>query len=152
VTVIPVAAADEPIDNGHAERFSSAATPDPSLSPEEVVHIQMRALQHNGTDDSGIRTTYRFASPANKQVTGPYERFAQMIKAAPYRAMLNAASLAFDDIRVEETQAVQKVRVVTSDGQENTYVFVVRRQDRPPYQDCWMTDAVFTLPNVQDED
>lgn len=140
-------------DNGDAGLSTPIATPDPSLSPEQVVRIQMRALKQNGTGDRGIRTTYRFASPANKQVTGPYERFARMIKAAPYRAMLNAASLSFGNIRIEDTQAVQDVRVVTSDGQEKTYVFVVRRQGRPPYANCWMTDAVFSLPTTgEDED
>lgn len=137
-------------DERYTARLLSGAKPNPSLSPEDVVQIQMRALQQNGPDDAGIHTTYRFASPANKQTTGPYERFAQMIKAAPYRAMLNSASLSFGEIRFSEDQAMQEVRVVTSDGRQVAYVFHMRHQDQPPYKNCWMTEAVYTLPTVQD--
>lgn len=134
------------------ERLAFGPTPSPSLSPEDVVRVQMRALQQNGPQDRGIRTTYEFASPENKQATGPYKRFAQMVKSAPYRAMLNATTLTFGDILIHETQAAQEVRVVTASGQEVTYLFVVRRQSDPPYEDCWMTDAVFTTPRVKDDD
>lgn len=146
------AAPHDKLDGRDVRQLTSHPKPDPSLSPGDVVEIQMRALQANDAQDTGIRTTYRFASPANTQTTGPYDRFARMIKTAPYRAMLNATALTFGAIQVKETQALQEVQVVASDSQKVTYVFVVRRQDQPPYENCWMTDAVFTLPEIQDRD
>src|SRR3954468_15758375 len=45
--------------------------PDPSLTPDQVVAAVLAALKNNdpATDD-GVRTTFRFASPANQRVTG----------------------------------------------------------------------------------
>ena len=56
--------------------------PDPSLSPQDVVSIQIEALQHNDTPyvDRGIEVTFNFASPTNKRVTGPLERFKAMVR------------------------------------------------------------------------
>ena len=56
--------------------------PDPSLSPQDVVSIQLEALRNNDTpyDNRGIEVTFNFASPANKRITGPIERFAAMVR------------------------------------------------------------------------
>ncbi len=125
----------------------SGPAPNPSLSAADVVRVQMRALQANDLTDEGIRTTYRFASPANKSATGPYERFARMIKSAPYRAMLNARDIQFGAVNSGDAEAVQEVRVEGADGTEITYVFFLRRQTLKPFQDCWMTEAVTVKPN-----
>ena len=47
--------------------------PDPSIAPEEVVAIQMKALQFNDnpTPDFGIEQTWNFAHPRNRAMTGP---------------------------------------------------------------------------------
>jgi hypothetical protein len=51
-------------------------TPRPELSPEQVVQYQAEALQHNDEPktDAGIERAFRFASPSNKQMTGPLEK------------------------------------------------------------------------------
>lgn len=41
------------------------AGPNPSLSPDQVVQIQLEALKHNDLTDSGIALVYRFASVGN---------------------------------------------------------------------------------------
>jgi hypothetical protein len=126
-------------------------SPEPSLSAEDVVRIQMRALQTNGAADQGIRTTYRFASPGNKRVTGPFERFAQMIKAPPYDAMLNAQAIELGTLRVSEGRALQEVLVTTADGETAAYLFVLRRQTEAPVRGCWMTEAVIFRRAQPDE-
>ena len=118
------------------------SNPDPSLSAVDVVRIQMRALQTNGAADQGISTTYRFASPGNKRVTGPFERFDQMIKAPPYDAMLNAQAVELGTLRLSEGRALQEVLVTTADGETAAYLFVLRRQTEAPLAGCWMTEAV----------
>ncbi len=44
--------------------------PDPSLSPQDVVSIQIEALRNNDTpyENRGIEVTFNFASPANKRL------------------------------------------------------------------------------------
>ena len=117
-------------------------TPDPDLTPEEVVAIQLRALQLNDQQDRGIAVAFRFASPQNRASTGPLPRFAGMIRNGPYSSMLNHVSAACQDPLVRGNEAMQRVAVTASDGLVINYVFILSRQSSEPYQDCWMTDAV----------
>ena len=42
--------------------------------------------------DFGIRQTWSFAHPKNRNVTGPFPRFAQMLKGPGYSVLLNHKS------------------------------------------------------------
>ena len=117
-------------------------SPRPGLSAEGVVRTQMQALQNNDTYDHGIEITYRFASPANKWQTGPFERFTRMLKKSPYDAMLNARKVSYGSIHVMENEAQQEVTVTSATGLETTFVFYLKRQKAAPFTDCWMTEAV----------
>jgi len=46
--------------------------PSPNFSPQDVVKIQLDALQNNDLlpKDFGIQVAYRFASPENRRNTG----------------------------------------------------------------------------------
>ena len=125
----------------------SAATrpkPSPALAPERVVAIQLDALQHNDTPspDFGIETTFAFASPANRVATGPFDRFASLVKAPAYRPMLNFVRAELGPMRVEGDQARQRVTVVTAGGRRVSYIFLLSRQQGGAYAGCWMTDGV----------
>jgi hypothetical protein len=116
--------------------------PVPELLPEEVVAIQMRALQLNDDADRGIAVVFRFASPQNRQSTGPLSRFSSMIKNGPYAPMLNYVSATFEDPLVRGDEAMQRVSVTGADGLVVDYVFLLSRQPSDPYANCWMTDGV----------
>ena len=64
--------------------FSNAEllSPNNTISPKEVVKIQLIGLQQNDLEykDSGIEQTWKFAHPSNKRVTGPLSNFKMMIK------------------------------------------------------------------------
>jgi len=123
-------------------------TPMPSidLAPGEVVEIVVDALQENPRlgNDAGIATVFRFASPDNRAMTGPLERFATMIKRG-YRDMLGFAASRFEPIEVEEDTAVQVVWLTQPDGRESGYVFQLGKQSSGEYDGMWMTDAVYPL-------
>ena len=51
------------------------AYPKPTLKPNEVVRLQLLAMQKNDVSDHGLEITFRFASPSNKTQTGPPETF-----------------------------------------------------------------------------
>ena len=78
---------------GGAARAADLVVPDPSIAPEEVVAIQMKALQFNDnpSPDFGIAQTWNFAHRATA-MTGPLPRFANMLKGPAYGLMLNHAS------------------------------------------------------------
>jgi hypothetical protein len=120
--------------------------PDPELSPEEVVRIQVEALQNNDAADTGIEITFRFASPANKKATGPLFRFTQLVKNPVYRPMLNHKLAEYGPMEQDGDKATQQVTIVEQDGSATVYLFSLSRQSEPPCLGCWLTDRVTVVP------
>lgn len=118
--------------------------PSPDLSPDDVVKIQLDALQNNDLmrDNEGIRLAFRFASPQNQQVTGPIERFIDIIKGGDYAPMVGFERAEVGVMLVLGDYAQQRVRVINRRRGNATYIFTLSRQHEPPYSGCWMTDAV----------
>ena len=118
--------------------------PDPSLSPRDVVRIQIEALQHNDTpyQDRGIEVTFNFASPTNKRMTGPLERFKAMVRNPVYRPMIDHRSAEYENVRVEGDFAQVDVILQSKDGRYLGYRFELSRQHDNQYAGSWMTDAV----------
>lgn len=125
--------------------LSDALQPHHSLTPRQVVEIQLEALKRNGEGDKGIEVVFRFASPANRMQTGPLERFKRMIKGGAYALMLNFESVVYDEPEVAGDMARQRV-VLVSREQTLGYYFMLSRQMEPPFKDCWMTEMVGVVP------
>jgi hypothetical protein len=127
-------------------------TPRPELSPEQVVQYQAEALQHNDepTSDAGIERAFRFASPSNKQLTGPLEKFIRIVKSPAYSPMLNSVSSSIVGSEVKDDQARIAVHFVAADGRQITYVFVLSKQSEGEFNNCWMTDGVAPLEQGED--
>jgi hypothetical protein len=121
--------------------------PDPKYSPQEVVKIQLQAMQHNDdpTPDAGIAVTFRFASPSNQAQTGPLPNFIAMVKSPVYSVMIDHKSANYADIEVKDDQARQLVQLVAADGTTAYFGFILHKQSDGPYKDCWMTDGVARL-------
>ncbi len=133
--------------NSQLDQISEAA-PDPELSPREVVELQLRAFRANDEEDRGIDIAFRFASPTNRQVTGPVARFAQMIKGPLYRPMLTYEEATFGETVVRGRVAVQRV-VLEIEDQRVSYDFYLVLQEGGTYDQCWMTEAVSVVPNQE---
>lgn len=117
--------------------------PHPKLSPREVVRIQANALEDNDRvhPDWGIEVVWRFASPANKQYTGPLERFTEMVKNPLYAPMLNHLGAEVEGAVTVGPSAQVDVTLKTRHGYAR-YRFVLRRQVSGEFAGCWMTDSV----------
>lgn len=129
------------------EQTAALPTPNPDLSPEQVVRLQLESLQHNDDSNQGIAAAFNFASPDNKRNTGPLTRFVKMLKTPPYNAMLNHRSVEFDPIEISGDSATQRVKLTGADGQSTVYIFMLSKQTEAPYQNCWMTDSVVVEPS-----
>ena len=118
--------------------------PDPSLSPQDVVSIQIEALRNNDTpyENRGIEVTFNFASPANKRMTGPLERFKVMVRNPIYGPMINHRSAEYKNVRVEGDFAQMDVILISKEGEYLGYRFILSRQHGNQYERSWMTDAV----------
>lgn len=134
-----------------AAPFAEAQTsqPSPDLDPEDVVRIQVEALQNNDVPapDAGIGVAFRFASPGNRVATGPLPRFTQMIRMG-YPDLLGFERAEYAPIQVLDGRAVQAVTLVQASGERTRYVFGLSQQRGGSCDGCWMTDAV--VPQEED--
>ncbi|MFP4373875.1 MAG: DUF4864 domain-containing protein [Spirochaetaceae bacterium] len=121
--------------------------PAPELSAEEVVRIQMEAFRNNDEEDTGIAIAFRFASPGNRQMTGPLSRFRMMMRNPFYRPMLNAEAAEIGLVDVRERVARVEVYTVAPGGERNYYAFFLGKQRGGEYDDSWMTEAVEVIPD-----
>ena len=118
------------------------AYPEPELKPNDVVRLQLLAMQQNDDNDFGIEVTFRFASPSNKIQTGPLRRFISLVRNPSYLPLLNHTNATFLELTVEEDFAVQDVIITTSKGKRIGYRFRLSIQKGTLYPGCWMTDSV----------
>ena len=118
------------------------AYPEPELKPNDVVRLQLLAMQQNDDSDFGIEVTFRFASPSNKIQTGPLKRFISLVRNPYYLPLLNHTYATFFELTVEEDFAVQDVIITTSKGERIGYRFRLSIQKGTLYPGCWMTDSV----------
>jgi hypothetical protein len=124
-----------------------AIEPSPALSPREVVEAQIAAFRANDdpVPDSGIRTAFRFASPQNQRSTGPIERFIAMVKNPLYAPLLNHRAAHLSDTTQKDGLARIKVSVISTDGKEAAFVWILERVSAPGCERCWMTSTVMRV-------
>ncbi len=118
--------------------------PSPEYAPREVIRFQVEALAHNDNPhkDAGIEIAFRFASPVNKTVTGPLDRFIRMVHSPRYRPMLHHQAAQYGTLKVQGDQAMQSVILTASNGKRVGYIFILSKQQGDPCEACWMTDSV----------
>ena len=123
------------------------AEPGPDLSPEEVVRILVEAMRQNSElgEDRGIAIVYDFASPDNKEVTGPLPRFTKMVQHPMYAPLSHCTQVHYTPMQIGRVQAQQHVMVVTPDDELAGFMFVLRKQPAPPCKGWWMTDSVIRM-------
>ena len=130
------------ISTGFAEL---SLQPHPDLTPQQVVDFQLTALKNGGAD--GIEATFRFASPANRTMTGPVARFARLFDSPQYQPMMNNRGTEIKLDSNDGNHAEVIAGVVDSSGTLHWYRFNLSRQSESPYINCWMTDAVIAIPH-----
>lgn len=128
-----------------AMAFDNSLVPNPSLTPQNVVEFQLHSLRSND-DGEGIAATFRFASPANKALTGPLSRFSKLFDAEQYRPMLNHQDAEVKIMSNDGSVAEVMAALVDANGDYFWYQFRLSRQNKSPYNNCWMTDAVLRVP------
>ena len=116
--------------------------PNPELTANRVVNLQLLAMQQNDASDNGIEVTFRFASPQNKIQTGPLSNFIMLVKNISYSPLLNHLDADYLDLKVEGNKAVQEVIITTSKGNRKGFRFLLSIQQGKLFKNCWMTDAV----------
>ena len=127
--------------------FSSAEilNPDSSISPKEVVSIQLSGLQKNDFEfkDSGIEQTWNFAHPNNKKVTGPLGKFKRMIKGASYQMMIDHLSHTITELGSSDKWAQFEVIILDKNKIYHKFNWQVEKYTLDGVlKDCWLTTVV----------
>jgi hypothetical protein len=127
-------------------------SPNPNLSPQQVVEFQLDALRHNDepTTDAGIERSFRFASPSNRLVTGPLSHFSEIVHSAAYSALLGSQGSEVRGVIMQGDEAKVYVTVTSANGSQLNFLFMLSRQGQGNYRDCWMTDSVLKVPSEGD--
>ena len=118
--------------------------PDPALAPEDVVSIQLTALQNNDnpSPNAGIAQTFALAHPDNKRMTGPLARFELMIRSPAYRPLLDHRSHQIERLESGEGYVRFKVTVETQAGMALQYLWEVRPVASGEDEGAWLTTNV----------
>jgi len=121
----------------------SQPMPSIQLSPGEVIRTVAAALQNNDSPlrNAGVFTAYQFASPGNREVTGPYGRFLRIVRSEDSRPLFGIYPEEFGPLTVNGSEAQQDLRVQTPAGPVN-FRFTLSRQKAGPCPGCWMIDGV----------
>ncbi len=127
----------------------AAIGPNPSLTPRQVVERQLAALKtvDQPFKDAGFATVFNFTSPENRAQSGPFPRFAQMIRSG-FGELINHKKSHLAATLQQGAEAAQPVEITSVSGRVTRYIFILRRQQQGEYKGCWMTDGV--LPQQTD--
>lgn len=122
--------------------------PDKTLSPRQVIAIQLSALQQNDPTDSGVITLFNFSSPSNRAYLGPLRHFRLMVREPEYRPILNFKSYKTGQLVIYGKHAYQLVLVESAEGRQEAFMFILTKQRGGSYKDCWMTEGIARMETM----
>ena len=125
--------------------FGDLIKPNIEIEPKKVVKIQLSALMKNDNPykDSGIIQTWEFAHPNNQKITGPLEKFKNMIKTDSYSMLINHSN--HEILEVYMSSKIATFEVTVLDDEKKYYKFkwqVEKYNIVGTLKDCWLTTAV----------
>ena len=119
--------------------------PNPSILPEEVISIQLTALQNNSEpfDNAGIAQTWEFAHPSNREYTGPLNRFTSMMYSSSYIVMLDHQFHNIILVSEKNNTAFYFIELTDKFGNKYGFEWILRKVTIVgEYNNCWMTVSV----------
>ena len=124
--------------------YADIIQPAENLTAYDVIKIQLNALKKNNkpNKNSGIKQTWVFAHPENKKITGPYERFQQMLLGNQYNVLLNHESHKIKLITNSKNKYIYNVELISSDKKMYFYEWHLEKSTIKNCNNCWFTTIV----------
>ena len=119
--------------------------PSKIIDPTEVIKIQLSALMKNDSPytDRGIIQTWEFAHPNNRKMTGPLDRFKNMIKTDSYSMLLNHKEHEITQVYNSGEVATFEVTILSSGKKYYKFKWQVEKYNlEGSLKNCWLTTAV----------
>ena len=124
--------------------YADIIKPTKNLTARDVIKIQLNALKKNNkpNKNSGIKQTWIFAHPENKKITGPYERFQNMLLGDQYNVLLNHESHKIKLIINSKNKYIYNVELISSDKKMYFYEWHLEKSTIENCNSCWFTTIV----------
>ena len=125
--------------------YADLVKPNPNLGPFDVLMIQLNSLKNNDKPfkDAGIEQTWEFAHPDNKVMTGPLNKFKQMIYSENYKILISHENSEITILEETKDMSVYKVAVLTKNKKKYYYIWQVEKVlIEGDLKNCWMTTRV----------
>ena len=119
--------------------------PRPTLKPLDVLLIQLNSLKNNNSPyvDAGIEQTWEFAHPNNKTITGPLNRFKEMLYSKSYEILISHENSDITVLKETENISIYKVVILTKKKKKYYYIWQVEKVlIDGDFKNCWMTTSV----------
>ena len=119
--------------------------PNSNLKPFDVLMIQLNSLKDNNKPykDAGIEQAWEFAHPNNKKITGPLDKFKEMIYGENYKILISHENTEITILKEKEDISVFKVIVLTKNKEKYYYIWQVEKVLlEGELKNCWMTTSV----------
>ena len=125
--------------------------PPQSLNSEEVLNLIFDSYKNfTNNPEKAVDTIWGFAHENNKEITGPKERFSQMLVSEPYDSIIDLREYSYEVIYEDETNVHYEVKVLAKNNNYFIITWVFEKTDCPELKkQCWLTIAV-TAPSYFD--
>ncbi len=114
------------------------------LNSEEVLNIIFESYKNfSGNPEKAVDVIWSFAHEDNKEITGPKERFAQMLVSEPYNSIIDLKEYSYEVTYENETNVHYEVKVLAKTNNYFVITWVFEKTDCPELdEECWLTIGV----------
>ena len=119
-----------------------------TLNSEEVLNLIFESYKNfSSNPEKAVDTIWGFAHEDNKEITGPKERFSQMLVSEPYDSIIDLKEYSYEVTYENETNIHYEVKVLAKTNNYFVITWVFEKTECSDSEEqCWLTIAV-TAPS-----
>ena len=119
-----------------------------TLNSEEVLNLIFESYKNfSSNPEKAVDTIWGFAHEDNKEITGPKERFSQMLVSEPYDSIIDLKEYSYEVTYENETNIHYEVKVLAKTNNYFVITWVFEKTECSDSEEqCWLTVAV-TAPS-----
>ena len=100
-----------------------------SLNSEEVLNVIFESYKNfSDSPEKAVDVIWGFAHEDNKEITGPKERFAQMLVSEPYNSIIDLKEFSYEITYENETNVHYEVKVLAKTNNYFVITWVLKKQ------------------------
>ena len=122
--------------------------PSKSLNSEDVLNLIFDSYKNfSSNPEKAVDVIWGFAHEDNKEITGPKERFSQMLVSEPYNSIIDLKEYSYEVTYENETNIHYEVKVLAKTNNYFVITWVFEKTECSDSEEqCWLTIAV-TAPS-----